>query len=217
MRFDKSQQFVAQSAHRDFPVRPWTGSQLVRALGNGHVCETIPADARVNDTRRVTSDQWPDDAWWSWFELYGGRFTCSDQGIRKDGDCLFTSRDKSHAVCFLDFSRIRMRYSLRVAVRNPKRGDEPLALIEAGNVTASAKSAEARLQVEKHSDFTTRTMRTTLWILITMLAIEPQLERSVEKESPTDKYKEDDYFGMWTIKTCPIKVMVVAFDYFAIN
>ncbi|XP_037508439.1 uncharacterized protein LOC119384816 [Rhipicephalus sanguineus] len=144
--------FAAASAHRDFPVRPWTGSQLVRALGNGHVCETIPADARVNDTRRVTSDQWPDDAWWSWFELYGGRFTCSDQGIRKDGDCLFTSRDKSHAVCFLDFSRIRMRYSLRVAVRNPKRGDEPLALIEAGNVTASAKSAEARLQVEKHSD-----------------------------------------------------------------
>ncbi|XP_049270326.1 uncharacterized protein LOC125757983 [Rhipicephalus sanguineus] len=29
--------------------------------------------------------------------------------------------------------------------------------------------------------------------------------------------KQNDYFGMWTIKTCPIKVMVVAFDYFAIN
>ncbi|KAL1416375.1 hypothetical protein MTO96_028003 [Rhipicephalus appendiculatus] len=100
-----------ESKHGDFPVMPWAGSQLARALRNGRVCETIPADARFNDTHRVTSDQWPDDAWWSWFELYGGRFNCSNKGIRKDGDCLFTSCLKSQAVCFLVFSRIRMRYS----------------------------------------------------------------------------------------------------------
>ncbi|KAL1416378.1 hypothetical protein MTO96_028006 [Rhipicephalus appendiculatus] len=81
-----------------------------------------------------------------------GASPAPDKGIRKDGDCLFTSRDKSRAVCFLVFSRIRMRYSLRVALRNPKSGNEPLALVEAGNVTAAAKSAEASLLVEKHSD-----------------------------------------------------------------
>nr|XP_037268778.1 uncharacterized protein LOC119160182 [Rhipicephalus microplus] len=143
---------AAVSAHHDFPVMPWTGSQLTNALESGHVCETIGSDAPVNDSRRVTSDQWHDDAWWSWVELYRGRFTCSDKSIRKDGDCLFTLREKSHAVCFLFFSKIRLRYSLRVAVRNPRHGDEPLALVEAGNVTASVKSAEASLRVKKDSD-----------------------------------------------------------------
>ncbi|KAL3198089.1 hypothetical protein MRX96_001548 [Rhipicephalus microplus] len=48
---------VAVSAHRDFLVMPWTGSQLTNALESGHVCKTIGSDAPRQ--RQPSSDVGP--------------------------------------------------------------------------------------------------------------------------------------------------------------
>ncbi|XP_037502661.1 uncharacterized protein LOC119377145 [Rhipicephalus sanguineus] len=139
-------------AQREIPVETLTGPQLLSALRAKQVCDAIPADALVNVTRRVTSHQWPDDAWWSWFELYGGHITCTDGHLWMECECVIPWKDQRKAVCSAYVSSILMRYSLRVAVRNPKHDDEPLAFVQAGDMTAVAKSAMLGLAVITRSD-----------------------------------------------------------------
>lgn len=119
--------------------------QLGLALKSGQVCDAIPSDVLINDTYEVSSDQWP-DPWWSWFELHGGRFICSDSGIQMNGSCRHGPFVTMLAKCALTFSRVRMRYRLRLAVLNSHLG-ETLTLIGAGNVSATAKDAEATLRL----------------------------------------------------------------------
>ncbi|KAL1416379.1 hypothetical protein MTO96_028007 [Rhipicephalus appendiculatus] len=141
--YDDCDLYYDDDTQREIPFEPLKGSQLLGALKTKHVCDTIPADVLVNDTRRVTSDRWPDDAWWSWFELYGGHITCTDGLIWKESECVVPWGDERQSC-----------YSLCVAVSDPKHDDgAPLALVEAG--------------------FASRTMRTTaFWLLVTILAID---------------------------------------------
>lgn len=121
------------------------GDQVGLTLKSGQICDTIPSDVLIKDTYEVSSVLWP-DPWWSWFELYGGHFTCSDSGIQMNGTCKQVPFVTILAKCAMTFSRVRMRCRLRLAVRNSNHG-EPLTLIEAGNVSATAKDAEATLRL----------------------------------------------------------------------
>ncbi|KAH6940026.1 hypothetical protein HPB50_024037 [Hyalomma asiaticum] len=132
------------------PVSPWIGDQLYKALENARACETIPASASSNKMHRVPSNEWK-DPWWSWIELYRGRIVCSDDLIGMESDCMFYSYGRDAAKCFMGFYRIRMRYRLRVAVKDP-HNDKPLAFIEAGKVTASANTEGGALNMERDFD-----------------------------------------------------------------
>lgn len=138
----------ARQWERTIPVLLSIDDRVEHALKSGRLCENIPADACVNNTRRVSSDRWR-DPWWSWLEFYGGRVSCADEDIRQNGDCIFGSRDGSRASCFMRFFKIRTSYRWRVAVGNTHHDEPPLAVIEAGNTSATAKVVQATLQIRK--------------------------------------------------------------------
>lgn len=136
---------------RMMPAPPSLDDLLYQALKSGRLCDIIPADACANETRRFSSDQWH-DPWWSWLEFYGGRVSCVDKGIRRTGQCIFGSWSGSNASCFVRFSKIRTSYRWRVAAATNTQHGGPLAVVEAGNASATVEDAQATLYTSKESD-----------------------------------------------------------------
>ncbi|KAH6940029.1 hypothetical protein HPB50_024040 [Hyalomma asiaticum] len=114
---------------------------------DGHKIRTVGNVTASTTLTECPSDKWH-DPWWSWFELYEGRFACSDTGIRMDDNCHMGPLLMNFGECLMTFSGIHVNYRWRLAVQNARLG-EPLAVIEAGNVSATAKCAEAMLRLQR--------------------------------------------------------------------
>ncbi|KAH6940027.1 hypothetical protein HPB50_024038 [Hyalomma asiaticum] len=137
---------VAAVIVRDQDMLSSIGDQLNLTLKTGLICDAIPDDASSIWAYRIQNKNNWHGGWWSWFELYTGRFTCSDAGLGMIGNCDHNPFVNYHANCYIKFTGLRTSCKLRVAANHPRHVGA-FAVIYAGHVNATVDVPHATLEL----------------------------------------------------------------------